>query len=419
MESPNAPDHPHRVSVVSRLTQQQSVDGQGGSQVTNGEPSLPIARDAPPSSPRLTGEEGAGNDVTALPWPGECPVPVRTVLGQIAVGDDVLPGDLAAAFQAVCGVPAPTRDVVLGSLLTAVIMRGPLADDVEALLRSALAMDDRASPAIVSGGAPPVLLLAGSGKKGLRTLNVSTPAALVAAAVGARVIKVGSAATSSALGSRDLVRALGLREHRTVSGVRADLGACGFAFIAVEPEIPALDRLYGGRFHAPNPFSFGLAPLTSPVRGEVTIFGLSHPRVDVAAEVLSRFGLGEVDVLSTRLPGGHYLDEIGMVGDLRRCGVRDGVVGPVEVDVIECGSAAVGVATSAGPAEAVDRTTELLAGDGLDSHRAMVAINSAFLLVRSGLARSWGEGRELAEDALRSGTVLTKIATAQPTGRRA
>jgi anthranilate phosphoribosyltransferase len=134
-----------------------------------------------------------------------------------------------------------------------------------------------------------VLVLAGSGKKGRRTFNVSTPAALVAAAAGAQVIKVGSAATCSTLGSRDLVRALGLSEQRTAAGVRRALTGCGFAIVAVEPEIPVLDRLYGGRFHAPNPFSFGLAPLVSPVRGDFTVLGLSHPRVDVAAQVLSHF----------------------------------------------------------------------------------------------------------------------------------
>lgn len=364
-------------------------------------------------SPTLSYKDAAGEHVSSSSNPEDLPAPIRMVLGRISVGDDVLPAQLSDAFQAISEVPAPTRDVVLGSLLTAVITRGPAADEVEVLLRSALAMDDHPAPTMLGGDGHRVLLLAGSGKKGVRTLNVSTPAALVAAAVGARVIKVGSAATSSTLGSRDLVRALGLREHRTATGVRADLDACGFAFVAIEPEIPALDSVYGGRFHAPNPFSFGLAPLASPVRGDVTIFGLAHPRVDVAAEVLSRFGMGDVDALSTRLPSGHYLDEIGMVGELRCCRVRGGVVGPVAVSAIEpetaTGAAVAGLPAPCGSAEAVDRTADLLAGSGLDSHRAVVAVNSAFLLVRSGVTSSLVEGRELAEDALRSGTVLAKI----------
>lgn len=333
----------------------------------------------------------------------------------IAVGDHVASDLLADAFPATVDLPAPTRDVVLGSLMTATMARGPVASEIEALLRSALAVDGQTPAEVISGGDRPVVMLAGSGKKGVRTLNVSTPAALVAAAAGAQVIKVGSAATSSALGSRDLVCALGLRENRTADAVRADLDACGFAFVAIEPEIPLLDELYGGRFHAPNPFSFGLAPLASPVRGDVTVFGLSHPRVDVAARVLSRFGMDHADVLTTRLPIGRYLDEIGPAGEVRWCRVRDGEVGPVESE--PAGHQTTTDSPDAlplpqGPEEAIERTGELLAGRGLDSHRAIVALNAAHLLVLGGIAASFQQGRDLADDILRSGVTLASIPVA-------
>jgi anthranilate phosphoribosyltransferase len=345
------------------------------------------------------------------------------VLSWIAVGHHVTSTAFSDALLATVDLPAPTRDVVLGSLMTAMMARGPVADEVEAMLRGALSVDSRASAEVVSGGDRPVLMLAGSGKKGVRTLNVSTPAALVAATAGASVIKVGSAATSSALGSRDLVRALGLREHRTADGVRADLAVSGFAFVAIEPEIPVLDEMYGGRFHAPNPFSFGLAPLASPVRGDVTVFGLSHPRVDVAARVLSRFGMHHVDVLSTRLPSGHYLDEIGPAGELRWCRVRNGEVGLIEAEPANCvtttGQFFRDLPTPRGVDEAIERTGELLAGDGLDSHRALVALNAAHLLVLGGVAASLGAGVAVAEDILRSGAALANIPAARTAERSA
>lgn len=342
----------------------------------------------------------------------DLPSAVREVLSWIAVGNHVTSAAFADSFLATVDLPAPTRDVVLGSLMTAMMARGPVADEVEALLRGALSVDSRASTQVISGGARPVLMLAGSGKKGVRTLNVSTPAALVAATAGASVIKVGSAATSSALGSRDLVRALGLREHRTADGVRDDLATSGFAFVAIEPEIPVLDELYGGRFHAPNPFSFGLAPLASPVRGDVTVFGLSHPRVDVAARVLSRFDMHHIDVLSTRLPSGHYLDEIGPAGELRWCRVRNGEVGPIEAEPAS-NMTTTGLPrdlpTPRGADEAIERTGELLGGGGLDSHRALVALNAAHLLALGGIAASLAAGLAVAEDILRSGAALANI----------
>ncbi len=402
---------------TQHVTHDQSGNG-GGARGSVGQVGTPWERLVSP----LDCQPAAGRKTGSTPRDDDLPAAVHTVLTSIAVGDHVGSVAFADAFQASVDLPAPTRDVVLGSLMTAVMARGPVADDVEALLRSALAVDNRECAKVISGGDHPVLMLAGSGKKGLRTLNVSTPAALVAAAAGAHVIKVGSAATSSALGSRDLVRALGLREHRTAAGVRADLAASGFAFVAIEPEIPILDGLYGGRFHAPNPFSFGLAPLASPVRGDVTVFGLSHPRVDVAARVLSRFGMDHVDVLSTRLPSGHCLDEIGPAGELRLCRVRSGAVGVVEAESADS-LATTGLpgelSTPNGSEEAIERTGQLLAGRGLASHRVLVALNAAHLLVLSGLVASFPEGREMAEDILRSGAVLASIPVAWTADRSA
>jgi len=387
-------------------------DGTGGSGALMGLP----RKQPVPGQQSLSGWRAA-----SLSERDDLPTVVRAVLTGIAVGDDVTSSAFADVFLAIGELSAPVRDVVLGSLMTAVMARGPVADDVEALLRSALALDEQKPAEVISGGDGPVVLLAGSGKKGVRTLNVSTPAALVAAAAGARVIKVGSAATSSALGSRDLVRALGLSECNTADSVRAELAASGFAFVAIEPEIPALDGLYGGRFHVPNPFSFGLAPLASPVRGDITVFGLSHPRVDVAACALSRFGMGQVEVLSTRLPSGHYLDEIGPAGELRWCRVRDGDVGPVEVEPAQAPFEASLPAEVPphGPVEAIARTAELLAGGGLESHRALVMLNAAHLLVLSGVTESLTRGIAVAEDILRSGVTLPNVPIAHGAGRGA
>jgi len=329
---------------------------------------------------------------------------------------------IAEAFADSVELTSPVRDVVLGSLMTAVMARGPVTDDVVALLSSALVVDGPGVGQKISGGDRPVVVLAGSGKKGFHTFNVSTPAALVAAAAGAKVIKVGSAATSSTLGSRDLVRALGLPEHRSAGGVRGELVLSGFAFVAIEPEIPILDQLYGGRFYVPNPFSFGLAPLASPVRGDIAVFGLSHPRVRVAAEVLARFGIPEVDVLTTRLSAGRYLDEIGYEGEVRWCRVRNGQPGPVELQKAEDLTTATPPPlppTPRSPQEALDRTRDLLAGNGLDSHRVLVGLNAAHLLILSGITTSMHEGVALADEILRSGAALANLAGARSAVRSA
>ncbi len=222
------------------------------------------------------------------------------------------------------------------------------------------------------------------------------------------MIKVGSAATSSVLGSRDLVNALGLREHHTAPGVLDELCRANFAFVAVEPRIPVLDALYGGRFHAPNPFSFGLAPLASPVVGDITVFGLSHPRVDVAATVLQRIGSADAQVLTTRVGGDHYVDEIWPGGEVHSCAVVEGRAGPVLRSTAGCGSD--GPVQRIRPprcaVEAVEQTAALLAGRGSGQHRSVVVRNAADLLVLGRVAVSLAEGAEIADDVLRSGGAL-------------
>jgi anthranilate phosphoribosyltransferase len=103
------------------------------------------------------------------------PPALHVALTGIATGGDLSPRAFAVAFEATVELPPPVRDVVLGSLMTAMMARGPVAAEVVALLRTALIVDMRGAAKEINGGDRPVVILAGSGKKGLRTLNISTP----------------------------------------------------------------------------------------------------------------------------------------------------------------------------------------------------------------------------------------------------
>ena len=73
------------------------------------------------------------------------------VLTGIATGGDLSPRAFAVAFEATVELPSPIRDVVLGSLMTAMMVRGPVAADVVALLRSALVVDMRGAAKEING----------------------------------------------------------------------------------------------------------------------------------------------------------------------------------------------------------------------------------------------------------------------------
>ena len=70
------------------------------------------------------------------------------------------------------------------------------------------------------------------------------------------------------------------------------------------------------------------------------------------------------------------------------------------------------IPTPCGPSDAIERTGDLLAGGGLDSHRVLVSLNAAHLLLISGIVPSQREGMALAEDIMRSGAALVNVAGA-------
>lgn len=345
----------------------------------------------------------------------EIPEDLRATLNRIAVGGHVTANQFASAMVQTAELRGGVKDIALATLMAAAMSRGPEAATAQAVLEAALSLGKRRRPVeTISQPCRRVVLVAGSGKKGVRTLNVSTPAALVAAAAGAKVIKVGSSATSSALGSRDLASALGILERSRTLDIRRDLHEHGFAFVAVEPNIPAIDKLYGGRFHAPNLFSFGLAALASPVRGDVTLFGLAHPQVEVAARVLVSFGMPDVNVIATRTPGSAYIDEIGLSGELLSCRARKGVVDQPRVRALPGNGKPLPAAQDAG--EAVARTRELLAGQGLPAHRALVARNASYLVSLSDPSLGPGETYQRVQDVLSSGLAQPEVTVSE--GRR-
>src|SRR5438128_3127381 len=135
--------------------------------------------------------------------------------------------EAASAFEVIMrGDATPSQ---IAGFLIALRMKGETPEELTGFARTARAV---ATPIEVDGA---LLDTCGTGGDGLATFNISTLAAIVAAACGARVAKHGNRAASSLCGSADVLEKLGVKIDLAPEGVARCIneGGIGFLFAPV------------------------------------------------------------------------------------------------------------------------------------------------------------------------------------------
>ena len=135
------------------------------------------------------------SSAATLTWP--------QLLGNLMSGAAVPPAHIAWAMAEILSGNATSAQIA--AVVTALRTRGETADDVSALVST---MVDRSLK--VPHEFPVVLDVVGTGGDGSHSVNISTMAAVVAAACGATVIKHGNRAASSSTGTADVLEQLGI-----------------------------------------------------------------------------------------------------------------------------------------------------------------------------------------------------------------
>src|ERR671932_2428487 len=176
---------------------------------------------------------------------------------------------------------------------------------------------------------------AGTGGDGARTINISTAAALVAAAAGAGVAKHGNRAVSSASGSADVLEALGFELEQPEERIAQSIDELGFGFLFAPTHHPAMRHAAPVRKELATRTVFNvLGPLTNPAGARAQVVGVYSPTlVRTIAEVLARLGARHAFVVH----GAHGIDELSPAGPNLVCEVVDGSVREREIDPLELG----------------------------------------------------------------------------------
>jgi anthranilate phosphoribosyltransferase len=216
------------------------------------------------------------------------------------------------------GLPASTK----ADFLTQLARKGETTEEIAAFVRE---LRVRAVQPVLDGelAAREVLDVVGTGGDHLSTFNISTTVALVASAAGVVVAKHGNRASTSLVGSADVMEALGVPFNLEPEQAVASLRTHGFAFFFAPKYHPAFRHIIPARKLCAERgqstiFNF-LGPLLNPARPTAMLIGVPRPDLcEPLARVLQSLGVRRAMVVcgAATVPAGgvRYLDEISPLG---------------------------------------------------------------------------------------------------------
>jgi anthranilate phosphoribosyltransferase len=249
---------------------------------------------------------------------------------------------------------------------------------------------------------------AGTGGDGARTFNISTAAALVAAAAGAGVAKHGNRAVSSASGSADVLEALGFQLELPPARIARSIDELGFGFLFAPAHHPAMRYAAAVRRELATRTVFNvLGPLTNPAGARSQVVGVYSPElVRTIANVLASLGARRAFVVH----GANGIDELSPAGPNLVCEVVDGRVversiDPVDLGVPLCAHEELG---GGSPEENAAVIRQVFAGAN-GGRRSAILLNAAGAIAAGGLAHDLREGLEVAREALDSGAAAERL----------
>jgi anthranilate phosphoribosyltransferase len=248
----------------------------------------------------------------------------------------------------------------------------------------------------------------GTGGDDSGTFNISTAAAIVAAAAGARVAKHGNRAASSKSGSADVLEALGVRIDLPFAVIGRAIREIGIGFLFAQAAHTAMRHVMPARRQVGARTIFNLlGPLTNPAKAQAQVLGVfSAEVVDLMAETLAELGVERAFVVH----GTGKLDEISLAGptlvaEVRGDRVHRYEVTPEDFGVEEAPLEAIRGGTAAENAELIRR---ILGGEG-GPRRDIVVMNAAAALVAAGVAADFRSAAKMAREAIDTGAARRRL----------
>jgi len=303
----------------------------------------------------------------------------------------------------------------LAAMLTLIEVRGPTVDEIAG---AAQVMRQRLTPVDAPSGLT-LIDTCGTGGDHSSTLNISTAAALVAAAAGrprgVAVAKHGNRSITSQSGSSQVLETLGVTLTNRPETLTRCLDEAGICFCFAPSHHPAMKYAMPVRKALGFRTIFNLVgPLTNPAGTRRQLMGVANQALtETMAEALLRLDAEEVMVACGRLGEG-WMDELSTVGPTHISHLRNGKIETSRIDPASLGISPADPASLQvdSPSASAGVIQSVLTGERGPA-RDIVCLNAAAALMVGGLADTLATGTELAAAAIddgAAGKTLKKLA---------
>ncbi len=323
--------------------------------------------------------------------------PLLQALHRVLAGHDLDEATAEAAMAEIMAGEAP--DARIGGYLVALRMKGETAAEIAGSVRAM-----RSAATMIRIDRAPLVDTCGTGGDSSGTFNISTGAALVAAAAGVTIAKHGNRSVSSKCGSADVLAELGIPVDVESQRAKEIVERHGFVFLFAPRFHGAIRHAMGARTALATRTIFNaLGPLANPAGATRQVMGVYSPALlELAAEALRLLGVERAFVVHAS----DGLDEITITGttevvEVHRGELTRSVLAPSDFGVERAD------ANSLAGGDAVENAAILegVFGGEKGPRRDIIVMNAGMALVAGDLAAGPREGAEMAAAAIDEGRV--------------
>lgn len=333
---------------------------------------------------------------------------IRECIAKLVRRENLLPEEAEEAMTEIMSGKA--SDAQIASFITALRMKGETVEEITALASVMRRLCIRINPS-VNGR---FVDTCGTGGDSVKTFNVSTIAALIAAGAGVYVAKHGNRSVTSKCGSADLLEALGFNLSMTPEMVEKSIEDIGIGFMFAPVFHPAMKHAVGPRREIGIRTVFNiLGPLTNPAGANAQLLGVYNDSLlKPLASTLRNLGVESAMVVH----GLDGLDEISIVGRTRMMLVADGKVSSQYIEPKDLGlkKASRRLIEVSSREESVRIAFKILSNRVNNDHTLtpkhdMVLANAAAAIMVGGKASSLREAVEVARESVENGSAYEKL----------